>query len=98
MATRGGRPAAAAVTAVRPGRGRQVHTIDLTAPDGARFTITRDTGRDAWRLSWADPQVWARPGDYQMTRYFCPGHGNSGLCPHGMHDAIHYTGPLAVPS
>jgi len=61
---------------------------ELEAPDGARFTVSPPRGS----VSWADPQVWARPEAYGLEQFFCPGHGGTGVCPYGAHDEIRYPG------
>jgi hypothetical protein len=72
-----------------------VRTVELTAADGARFSVTRRREGAPWVLSWADPgdavhDVWAHPERYGMTRWYCPGHGG-GVCQYGACDEIRYT-------
>jgi hypothetical protein len=71
------------------------YAAEITYPDGARCHL-----RLASRaLSWADRQVWDNSNRrrYQLTDYYCPGHGPSGICEYGAHDEIRYTGPLTEP-
>lgn len=74
-----------------------VSALEIAAPDGARFLIDTVNRGLSWRLRWGsrEPDVWANPERYGFLRWFCPGHGRTGICQYGEHDEIRYT--LEIP-
>lgn len=77
------------VKTYRSGSGA-VDAVTLRAADGAEFTVRLSRRQ----VSGADERVWAHPERYGIDRWYCPGHGPSGICPYGMHDENRYTGPI----
>jgi len=51
--------------------------------NGGEFTVNFTRG---W-VSWAEPDVWAFPERFGLTRYTCPGH-NGHVCYYGACDEI----------
>lgn len=65
------------------------YAVDMVAVDGHRFTVHLARGN----ISWAEPEVWAYPERYGITRYYCPGHGGA-VCQYGACDENRYLGTL----